>query len=133
VRNNSQKGYRKLAKLAQKTYTPAEKRMEDLLNEHPSRKFVGKFHREWVMTPKWRLDFYLWESRVGIEVDGEYHDTEEQFNKDKKKSAAAARNSIKLLRYRNREVLEYGEEVMEEVLLEHDAAKKRLRLAPKKR
>jgi len=110
----------RLAIKARKKYTAAEKRMEQLLNEHPSLKFRDKFHREWILSSKWRLDFLLWETRIGIEVDGPYHSRPEQIIKDKKKTEECSKYGIILLRFSNEDVLCNGQAVMEKIIKEHD-------------
>lgn len=64
----------------------------------------GKFQREWAFAGKWILDFFFYENRFGIEVDGSYHHSENQKQKDLEKEKACDKFDITLLRLTNQEI-----------------------------
>lgn len=84
-------------------HTPAEKELEKILVSLGNGALRGKFIREWAFK-NWILDFFLYEIRVGIEVDGQYHATPAQRERDKKKSMDCGSAGITLLRITNSEV-----------------------------
>lgn len=84
-------------------HTSAEKELEKILNSLGSGALRGKFIREWAFK-NWVLDFFLYEVRVGIEVDGEYHLTASQRERDRKKDADCRNAGITLVRLMNTEV-----------------------------
>jgi very-short-patch-repair endonuclease len=92
----------RLAQLARRSFTPAEKLLDKALR---GAGFGGRYQREWVLERKWRLDFFFYEARLGIEVDGGYHQTPEQIVKDNHKALACHRADVTLLRFSNEEVL----------------------------
>lgn len=86
-----------------KSYTPAEKRLEQILSSLGEGALRGKFHREWVFG-RWIVDFFFWENRLGIEVDGPYHRTVRQIRRDALKTSDLERAQITLLRLTNEEI-----------------------------
>lgn len=94
----------KFAKKRRINPTKAERRLEQILNTAESGAFIGKFVREWAICGKWILDFYFPEYRLGIEVDGSYHNLEEQIQKDREKAKDCEKLEITLIRVTNREV-----------------------------
>jgi very-short-patch-repair endonuclease len=50
------------------------------------------------------MDFYVAECRLCIEIDGEYHDTEEQIAYDAKRTKTINNKGINLVRFKNEEV-----------------------------
>lgn len=53
---------------------------------------------------KYFLDIYLPEYKIGIEVDGDYHFTAEQHEKDESRTIVLKQMGIKILRIKNKEV-----------------------------
>ena len=53
---------------------------------------------------KWILDFFFFEPRLGIEIDGLYHKNKNQILKDKQKEIDCKEFKITLLRISNDEV-----------------------------
>ena len=94
----------KIAKKRRKKYTRAEKRLEEILNSLNKGILKGKFHREWAFAGKWILDFFFYENRLGIEVDGHYHKSEDQRKKDNEKEKDCDRFDITLLRLSNNDI-----------------------------
>ena len=92
-----------IAKKRRTQHTPAEKEMERILAGLGNGALRGKFIREWAFK-NWILDFFLYEVRVGIEVDGQYHTTAAQRERDKKKSMDCESAGITLLRIKNSDV-----------------------------
>jgi very-short-patch-repair endonuclease len=93
----------KFAKARKKTCTNAERELYKILSELGGGVLRGKFHREWAYK-NWILDFFLYEVRVGIEVDGAYHNTAKQRVRDRRKDADCTEAGIILLRVTNEEV-----------------------------
>lgn len=83
--------------------TAAEREFEKILNTLGGGVLRGKFIREWAFK-NWILDFYLYEIRVGIEIDGEYHMSPLQRERDGKKTYDCEAAGITLLRVNNTEV-----------------------------
>ena len=92
------------AKRRREIPTGAEKRLEQILNSLNNGVLRGKFQREWSFHGKFILDFFFYEVRLGIEVDGGYHQMPSQRKKDRKKERACDDNDITLLRLTNEEV-----------------------------
>ena len=93
----------KYAKQRRQQPTHAEERLQQILNSLNGNVLRGSFKREWAFE-NWILDFYFPEIRLGIEVDGLYHQEPEQQDKDRKKASACERHDITLLRLSNGEV-----------------------------
>ena len=87
-------------------HTPAEKRLEQILNSLGGGALRGKFYREWAYG-RWIVDFFFWENRLCIEVDGPYHRDPYQARRDALKTSDLERAEITLLRLTNDEV--FGE------------------------
>jgi very-short-patch-repair endonuclease len=87
--------------------TPAEAKLEKLLNSLNGGVLRGRFKREHVVSGKWIVDFFFPEIRLAIEVDGSVHDTPIQRAKDLKKDSDCKRFDITVLRIRNAEI--YGD------------------------
>ncbi len=90
-----------------KNPTPAEKELRRILNQLNSGILRGRFKREYAISGKWIVDFWIPEIRLAIEVDGSVHLTEDQIKRDKLKDADCARFDITVLRITNREI--YGD------------------------
>ena len=94
----------RIAITRRKEYTHAEKRLEEILKSLNNGVLKGKFHRQWTFGGKWILDFFFYENRLGIEIDGCYHQSEKQRTKDKEKEEACYKFEITLIRLTNKEV-----------------------------
>ena len=64
----------------------SERALEEILETMAGGQLRGLFCHEFPIK-RWILDFYLFEVRVGIEVDGGYHTVELQRDKDEQKTA----------------------------------------------
>jgi len=94
----------KLAKRRRKRGTSAENKLNQILNEVNQGVLKGKYQREWAFGGKWILDFFFYENRLGIELDGSYHQSHSQRMKDAQKEKACDDFDITLLRLTNREI-----------------------------
>lgn len=103
------KGQR-LAELRRKTHTPAELKLHKNLKKY----FKGHFVREWVIG-RYRLDFFFQEPRIGIEVDGSYHFSDEQQKRDNQKDSFCRKNDIKIIRFHNDEIINNVDKVIEKI------------------
>ena len=90
----------KYAQERKKIHTLAEKEFERILC---SLRLVGKFEREWAFK-NWILDFYFREKRLGVEIDGSYHESPKQSARDALKTRDCERAGITILRLTNAEV-----------------------------
>ena len=61
------------------------------------------------------LDFYSHECRLAIEVDGEYHNEQEQKEYDQGRTYELEENGIKVIRFTNQEIIEKLDWVLEEI------------------
>ncbi len=84
--------------------TIAEKKFEEMLNQFEGGFLAGKFEREWAICGKWILDFYFPKLRLAIEIDGEYHESSTQIDKDKRKAEDCEKLGIELIRLQNQAV-----------------------------
>jgi very-short-patch-repair endonuclease len=75
-----------------------------LWDQIKSRKLCGvKFRRQYSVG-SYILDFYSPLAKLGVEVDGEYHDSVEQQEYDRTRDLEIESNGIKLLRFKNEQV-----------------------------
>jgi very-short-patch-repair endonuclease len=95
--------------------TPAETRLEKVLNSLNDGALRGKFKREHVVSGKWIVDFFFPEIRLAIEVDGSVHDTPVQRAKDLKKDSDCKRFDITVLRIRNAEIFADREVLIQKI------------------
>jgi very-short-patch-repair endonuclease len=70
-----------------------------------------KFYRQYSVGP-YILDFYCPKIRVGIELDGESHDTTDAKIYDHERTTYLKGNKIKVIRFRNEEVIDNVERVI---------------------
>lgn len=61
------------------------------------------------------LDFYCHAHKLSIEIDGEYHNTEEQIAKDKERTSMISQLGIMELRFTNNEVETAIENVLKKI------------------
>ena len=80
-----------------------------------------KFRRQYGVGP-YVLDFYCPELRLGIELDGEVHNTYEAEEYDKRRTRFLNDNRITVLRYKNEVVYQNLEAIVEDII----ALKKRI-------
>ena len=74
-----------------------------------------KFRRQYGVGP-YVLDFYCPELRLGIELDGEVHNTYEAEEYDKRRTRFLNDNRITVLRYKNEVVYQNLEAIVENII-----------------
>ena len=94
---------RERAKALRKRMTFCEKVLWQVLRKNRLRYFY--FRRQHPIS-RFIVDFYCHELRLVIEIDGEYHASAEQQEKDINRSAELENFELKILRFTNQEVLE---------------------------
>jgi very-short-patch-repair endonuclease len=90
------------AKQLRGNMTPAEILMWDKLK---NKQFKGyKFRRQHPIH-YFIVDFYCHELKLIIEIDGKYHDSEEQKNKDFERTELLAFQGLREIRFNNEEII----------------------------
>ena len=74
-----------------------------------------KFRRQYGVGP-YVIDFYCPELKLGIELDGEVHNTYEAGEYDKMRTRFLNENRITVLRYKNEEVYQNMEAIVEDII-----------------
>lgn len=110
-RNKAQENARK----RKSQYTPAEREFERILNSLNGGVLRNRFFREWAFADRWILDFFFHEIRLGIEVDGNIHDSPSQAQKDRDKEKACDEWDITLIRIKNEEVFSNRDVLVEKL------------------
>ena len=101
------------AKQMRRNSTEAE---ETLWNRMKNKRAAGlKFRRQHPID-KFIADFYCHEKRLVIELDGNIHAHDEQRDLDKGRTETLNEFGIKVLRFKNEEILENIEEVVKKIL-----------------
>jgi very-short-patch-repair endonuclease len=101
------------AREMRKNETPAEDFMWNLLR---NRRFLGyKFRRQHPVAQKYILDFFCDELRLGLELDGDYHNSQDQKEYDEGRTYELTELGIKIIRFSNQEVLWETEKVLETI------------------
>lgn len=102
----------KYAQTLRNNETDAEKFLWWFLS---SRQMEGvKFRRQHPMK-KYAVDFYADELKFGIEVDGKYHEREDQKIKDAEREEVLESYGITLMRFTNEQVLHETQFVLDEI------------------
>ena len=81
-----------------------------------NRKIEGLKFRRQHSVGKFVLDFYCPELRLAIELDGELHSNPAVITKDNERDNYLEKFSINILRYENRWVYDYPEEIISDIL-----------------
>ncbi|BAO54397.1 vitamin B12 dependent-methionine synthase activation domain-containing protein [Nonlabens marinus] len=98
-----------------KNPTPAENKMWEVLS---NKKLDGyKFRREHIIG-MYIVDFVCLRENLVIEIDGGYHDTEEQQEKDQERTNWLQEHGFRVIRFKNEQVLNDIEFVLNEVQYE---------------
>jgi very-short-patch-repair endonuclease len=101
------------AKQMRRNSTEAE---EALWHRLKNKQVAGlKFRRQHPMD-KFIADFYCHEKKLVIELDGDIHDQKEQTDLDKGRTETLNEFGIKVLRFKNEEILHNIEEVIKKIL-----------------
>ena len=101
-----------LALLMRKNPTDAEKAMWKILRKFRQSGFP--FRRQHPIE-FYIADFYCHKLRLVIEVDGEIHSEKEIHNHDEGRAGELERFGIKVLRFTNSQILNYGDLVVEKI------------------
>ncbi len=76
-----------------------------------------KFRRQHPLKVGFVLDFFCAETRLGIELDGGYHNTPEQIEYDKKRTEIVQKEyGVRIIRFKNEDVIYKTEEVLRGIL-----------------
>ena len=89
-----------------KAPTFAEQRFSRIVDVFDNGALRGTYHREWIFG-KYIVDFYFWQVRLAVEIDGPYHNLVKQKIRDTEKRIALEKAGIILKRFTNAEV--YGD------------------------
>ena len=101
------------ARQLRQSHTRAEAALWELLRD---RRLSGlKFRRQHPIDGYF-LDFYCAEARLAIELDGERHATTDQREYDEERTRRLSARKIRVLRFRNHQVLDWPEEVRDTIL-----------------
>ncbi|MDQ3022345.1 MAG: endonuclease domain-containing protein [Bacteroidota bacterium] len=65
------------------------------------------------------VDFYCHEKKLVIELDGEVHDSKEAKEKDESRTFALESLGLKVIRFRNEDVIDKLESVLEKIRVEY--------------
>lgn len=84
--------------------TPAEAHLASILNSINHGVLRRRFHAQHVISGKWIVDFFFFEIRLAIEVDGAIHRTAEQAVLDAQKERDCVGLDISLIRVTNEDV-----------------------------
>lgn len=95
---------RRFARENRRRPTDAERRLGQILNTLNRGVLKGRFKTQHPISGKWIVDVYFPENRLAIEVDGGYHLSNDQIERDRQKGADCRRFDITLLRLTNDEV-----------------------------
>ena len=79
------------------------------------RKIIGKRFRRQFSVLNYILDFYCFEKKLAIELDGQPHYTKEGLMNDKERDAFLQEQGITILRFENRRVFEDLDGVLGEI------------------
>ena len=105
-----------LAKLNELKATSAEKKFRDFILKLNIRPPDGNVSFQYTFSKNWILDFFFHHVRLGIEIDGSYHNREDQKEKDILKNEACKTYDITLLRLTNKEVFSISDSNMKILL-----------------
>ena len=93
--------------------TEAEKVLWDCLRDHKLNGY--KFRRQHPMG-RYILDFYCYEAKLAIEIDGSIHDNKLKQKKDHLRTILIEETGIKMIRFRNHHVLERTRDVLNKII-----------------
>lgn len=92
--------------------TPAEK---TLWSELRRNRLDGLHFRRQHALGRFVLDFYCASKKLAVELDGEVHDDPDQVMRDQMRSVALEALSVRVIRFRNEEVLKNLPSVLERI------------------
>lgn len=95
-----------------KNQTRAELRLWSVLR---NRKLEGRKFRRQQTFGKYTVDFFCFEEKLVIQVDGSSHDNVSQVLYDEKRDLFLKEQGLKVVKFRNDEVYHHLEEVLNEI------------------
>ncbi|MEX0661196.1 MAG: DUF559 domain-containing protein [Balneolaceae bacterium] len=101
------------ARHLRKNQTPAEEMLWELVRK---KQLGTKFRRQHPIEEGFILDFYNHEHKLGIELDGGYHNEENQKVADEERERILNDMDIRILRFTNEDILNNTEQVLEKIL-----------------
>lgn len=63
------------------------------------------------------VDFYCHQLKLVIEIDGEYHNTQEQIEKDIERTQILETDGLQLIRFTNKDIMENLEKTISEIMI----------------
>lgn len=66
------------------------------------------------------VDFYCYQLNLVIEIDGDYHNIQEQIEKDKERTQNLENDGLQLIRFTNKDVMENLEKIISEIMIKTD-------------
>lgn len=103
----------KRSKNLRRNQTPAENKLWSLIRN----KQIGgyKFRRQHVLF-SYIVDFYCHSEKLIVELDGPIHNSTKAREYDQKREAWLLANGYKIIRFKNAEIFENQEKVLQEIL-----------------
>lgn len=108
----NKKENKNIRRLLRKQPISAEKKLWYRLRK---RQLGYRFNRQYGIG-NFVVDFYCAEKKLVIEIDGSTHSTEREIKKDKEREEFFKRLNLKIVRFRNVDVYENSELVVENIL-----------------
>jgi len=104
------------ARELRKNQTDAEELLWQLLRNRQLNNL--KFRRQHPLKAGFILDFYCAESKLGIEIDGGYHNQKEQQEYDAERTKIINEYGIRIIRFTNEQVLKNTEQVLKDIAVQ---------------
>ncbi|MCW3170541.1 endonuclease domain-containing protein [Chryseobacterium sp. 09-1422] len=105
------------AKALRKDETQAEKILWAKLRNNQLKGY--KFRRQHPIG-LYIVDFYCHQLKLVIEIDGDYHNIQEQIEKDKERTQNLETDGLQLIRFTNKDVMENLEKIISEIMIKTD-------------
>ena len=99
------------ADVLRKNMTPAEKQLWERLKELPDLKFRRQHPIHLFI-----VDFYCHECKLVIEIDGDYHNSKDQKEKDSERTKLLIFQDLSILRFTNQEVFDNMDAVIDKIM-----------------
>jgi very-short-patch-repair endonuclease len=109
---HNKEDFRNLRRQLSKNLTPAEARLWQHLQHG---QLEGRKFRRQHSIGNYILDFYCPQEKLGIELDGRGHFTDNGFEADEKRTAYLNNLNIKIIGFENKEVFSQLEGVLQEI------------------
>lgn len=105
------------AKALRKDETQAEKILWEKLRNSKLKGY--KFRRQHPIG-LYIVDFYCHQLKLVIEIDGDYHNIQEQIEKDKERTRNLETDGLHLIRFSNKDIMENLEKIISEIMIKTD-------------